>query len=599
MENPIDFGDTAWVLTCAALVLFMTPGLAIFYAGMVTARNTLVMLQQNFIAIGVISLTWVLLGFSLAYSDDAGAGIIGDWALFGLRDIGVPPAPNDHLVAPGITIPTLAFVTYQMMFAIITPALATGAVAGRLRFAGWALFLAVWSLAVYPVIVHWIWHPNGWLADFGAQDWAGGLVVHTTAGAAAAALLLVLGRRVNWPKTNVLPASLPLTILGAGILWFGWFGFNGGDGLQADGIAAQAVLNTQVAGAAGMLAWLLVERLAEGHATVLGGVSGAVAGLATITPCAGYVSTLSSIAIGIIAGLVCHTATRLKFLLRYDDALDVIAVHFVGGALGTLLLGFFGESTINPLGRDGVFFGGGGRLLGAQAAALASVAAYAFVVSWVLAVLVQKTIGLRAARADEQDLDRVQQGLSAYHLGTVHNLPGAGGSRTAPSSRRARRNRPPLATPVRHSAKVVIGYVDAAHVRVDELTDALRRVGAISIAVSESHLHTGRPRIEMFRGYQRNVELTEQLRVEILTPEERIPEVMTVLEKHDPAPIPAFIQSPEIRSLGTHAEAREISKSTDQYGSTGHHEPGADLSSPPPVNGPDTPGRPPETPPDA
>ena len=274
LASTIDSGDTTWVLTCAALVLFMTPGLAFFYAGMVRGRNALVMLQQNFIPLGVISLTWVVLGYTLAFGNDLGGGLIGDLGTLGLGNLQDAPPPGLHVVSTGVAIPALAFVAYQMMFAVITPALATGAVADRMKFAGWVVFLAVWSVIVYAPITHWLWAPAGWLTQHGAQDWAGGMVVHASAGAAALALLVVLGRRRAWPDHAPLPHSIPLVIIGAGILWFGWFGFNAGDGLKADGVAAQALLNTHVAAAAAMLVWLLLEHLQEGHPTVLGASPG-------------------------------------------------------------------------------------------------------------------------------------------------------------------------------------------------------------------------------------------------------------------------------------------------------------------------------------
>ncbi|KYH42895.1 ammonium transporter [Branchiibius sp. NY16-3462-2] len=411
----VNSGDTAWLLICAALVLFMVPGLALFYAGMVGTRNVLVMLQQNVIPLALISLTWVVVGYSLAFGNDTGKGIISDLGLFGLRNLDQAPAPNLHVVVPGIAVPTLAFVAYQMMFAIITPALATGAVASRLKALGWAVFLVLWSILVYPPIAHWLWAPAGWLTTRGAQDWAGGMVVHAAAGAAALALLLVLGRRQVWPGRAPLPHSIPMVVLGAGILWFGWFGFNAGDGLRADGIAAQALINSQVAAAAAMLVWLLVERSTDGHATVLGGVTGAIAGLATVTPAAGYVSTFSAVAIGALAGIVCHLALHLKKIFKYDDALDVIAVHFVGGILGTILVGFFGEKAINAIGADGLFFGGGFGLLGNQLLALVAVIAFSFVATWLIAMAIEKTIGLRVDPDDEAHLDATQQGMSAYH----------------------------------------------------------------------------------------------------------------------------------------------------------------------------------------
>ena len=325
----INAGDTVWVLTSTGLVLFMVPGLALFYGGMVSSRNVLVMLQQNIFPLGLISLLWVLIGYSLAFGRDAGGGVIGNLDLFGLRDLG-----HLHHVAPGVAIPTLAFVAYMMMFAIITPALITGATANRLKFAGYAVVIGLWSVIVYAPVAHWLWSPSGWLAKRGAEDWAGGLVVHASAGSAVLALLLVIGHRRRWPNAATPPHAVPLVVLGAGILWFGWFGFNAADGLQANGVAAQALMNTQVAAAAAMLVWLLVDHFTDGHATVLGAVTGAVAGLATITPCAGYVDTYSAIIIGGLAGLICHLALRLKVFLHLDDALDVIAVHFIGGVFG-------------------------------------------------------------------------------------------------------------------------------------------------------------------------------------------------------------------------------------------------------------------------
>src|SRR5271170_591079 len=374
----VNAGDTAWILISAGLVLFMVPGLALFYGGMVSSRNVLVMLKQNIFPMGLITLLWVLVGYSLAFGRDAGAGIIGNLDQFGLRDLDHAPLPALHHVTPGINIPTLAFVGYMMMFAIITPALVTGATANRLKFAGYAVVIGLWSVIVYAPVAHWLWSPSGWLTTRGAQDWAGGLVVHASAGAAVLALLLVIGRRRRWPNASTPPHSIPLVVLGAGILWFGWFGFNAADGLQANGVAAQALINTQAAAAAAMLVWLLMERFTESHASVLGAVTGAVAGLATITPCAGYVPTWSAILIGVLAGLLCHLALKLKIFLRLDDALDVIAVHFIGGVLGALLVGFFGDHAINSIGADGIFYGGGVTLLGHQALAIAVVVAFSF-----------------------------------------------------------------------------------------------------------------------------------------------------------------------------------------------------------------------------
>jgi ammonium transporter len=412
---PINGADTGWVLVCAALVLFMTPGLALFYGGTVRSSTVLVMLQQNIVPLGIVSLTWVVVGYSLAFgtpSDDK--GFFGSFQQFLLGNLDTAPTPARHVVNQGADIPTLAFVAYQMMFAIITPALITGATADRLRLGGWAIFLTAWSILVYPIVAHWLFNPSGWLAVMGAQDWAGGIVVHACAGAAALAVMYVIGRRKDWPDASETRHSIPLVIIGAGILWFGWFGFNAGDGLGVNDVTAQALLNTHVAAAAGMLAWLAIEWRREGHPTVLGAVTGAVAGLATITPCAGFVDSGPALLIGLIAGAVCPFAIKLKFRFRYDDALDVIAVHFLGGILGSLLLGVFGSSAVNADGRDGLLYGGGATLLTNQVIALAVVIAFSFVATYIIATVIQRTVGLRTDPADEARLDEVQQGATAY-----------------------------------------------------------------------------------------------------------------------------------------------------------------------------------------
>lgn len=412
----INGADTAWVLICAALVLFMTPGLALFYAGTVRTRNVLVMLQQNVIALGVVSLIWVTIGYSLAFGTDAIGGFVGGIQQLFLGNLDLAPAPARHVVNQGVAIPTVAFATYQMMFAIITPALLLGATADRLKFAGWVALLAVWSILVYPLVAHWLFNPTGWLFTMGAQDWAGGIVVHASAGSAALAVMAVVGRRQGWPKPGGSAHSIPLTIIGFGILWFGWFGFNAGDGLAVNEVTAQAMLNTHIAAAAGMLAWLFIEWRREGHATVLGAATGAVAGLATITPCAGFVGAGPAMIIGLLAGAICPFIIQIKFRLRFDDALDVIAVHFAGGILGSLLLGFFGSNAINTNGADGLFYGGGLTLLSHQVVALVAVIAFSFIATWVIASVVQRTIGLRVESADEDHLDDVQQGVPAYQL---------------------------------------------------------------------------------------------------------------------------------------------------------------------------------------
>ncbi|TMK84015.1 MAG: ammonium transporter, partial [Actinobacteria bacterium] len=304
----IDAGDTAWVLAAAALVLFMTPGLAFFYGGMVRGKNVLGMLMQNVFCMGLVSVLWAFVAFSLAFGKDHG-GVIGGFDLVGLKGLFSGTVPG----LQALTVPALAFVAFQMMFAIITPALITGATADRMRFGGWLLFLALWSIFVYAPVAHWVFSPNGWLFKRGALDFAGGTVVHINAGIAALAAVLVIGRRQGWPREAMPPHNLPFTLLGMGILWFGWFGFNAGSALAANRTAVQAFMNTHLAAAAAMLGWLLVERIKDGKATTLGAASGAVAGLVAITPCSGFVGGTSPIWIGFIAGVVCFLAIQLKF----------------------------------------------------------------------------------------------------------------------------------------------------------------------------------------------------------------------------------------------------------------------------------------------
>lgn len=408
---PLDTGDTAWVLIAAGLVLFMTPGLALFYGGMVRSKNVLSMLLQNVVCMGLVTVLWVAFGFSAAFDGDLGGGLLGRFGLAGLRGLQTVPGLES------LTIPAMAFVAFQMMFAVITPALITGAIADRVRFGAWVLFTALWLTFVYVPVAHWAFSPSGWLVKLGAFDFAGGVVIHINAGIAALAVVLVLGRRAGWPKEAMPPHNLPLTLIGTGILWFGWFGFNAGSALAANGIAAQALVNTHVAAGAAMLTWLLTEKVRDGHATTLGGASGAVAGLVAITPCAGFVSVMPAIVIGGIAGVVCYLAIMLKTRLGYDDALDVVAVHLVGGIIGSVLLGVFAESAVNPAIPDGLLFGGA-SLLGKQVVAVVAVLAFSFVVTLVLAKIVDLTMGLRVNEADEQiGLDTSQHAESAYNLG--------------------------------------------------------------------------------------------------------------------------------------------------------------------------------------
>ena len=409
----IDQGATAWVLISIALVAFMTPGLAFFYGGMVRATNVLGMLMQNIFAMGLISVIWATVGFSLAFG---GTGkYIGNLDFALMKDLATIESLPGYTGDFALVIPVLAFFAFQMMFAVITPALITGATADRLKFSAYAILIAVWAIVVYPTVARWVFSPNGWLFQRGALDFAGGAVVHINAGAAALAVILVLGNRKGWPREAMPPHNLPFTVLGTGILWFGWFGFNAGSALAANGLASQALVNTHLAAASAMLAWLLVEKLRAGHATTLGAASGAVAGLVAITPCAGFVGGMAPIFIGLIAGAVCYLALTLKTRFKFDDSLDVIAVHLVGGILGALLLGFFSDTKVNSLGFDGVLFGGGSKLLVNQLIAIGATFAFSFIVTWVVAKILDATIGLRVSAEDELvGLDQSQHAESAY-----------------------------------------------------------------------------------------------------------------------------------------------------------------------------------------
>jgi Amt family ammonium transporter len=411
----INPGDTAWVLGAAALVMFMTPGLALFYGGMVRAKNVLGMLMQNFFCLGLISVVWAALTYSLAFSGDN--KWIGNLDLAWLRD-----AASTSPTGFQLSIPPLVFLAFQLMFAIITPALITGAIADRMRFSAWVWFIGLWAILVYAPVAHWVFSPAGWLFKRGALDFAGGTVVHINAGIAALAAVLLLGKRRGWPGHPMPPHALPFTLIGAGILWFGWFGFNAGSALKGDGIAAQALVNTHMAAAAAMLSWLAVERLRTGHATTLGAASGLVAGLVAITPCAGFVGGMAPIYIGLIAGGVCALAVSLKFKFGYDDSLDVVGVHLVGGLVGSLLLGFFADATINPAGADGVFLGGGFGLFGEQVLAVVATMVWSFAVTLGIVFVLSKVLpgGIRVSEEDEDTgLDLSQHSETGYALERV------------------------------------------------------------------------------------------------------------------------------------------------------------------------------------
>jgi Amt family ammonium transporter len=413
MAAEFSAGDTAWIMISAALVLLMVPGLALFYGGMVRVKSALNMLMMSFTCIAVVTAIWVLYGYSLAFGPDAAGGLIGTLTHAGMAGIG----PHDLTGS----IPTIVFAGFQLMFAIITAALLSGAIADRARFAGWLVFVAVWVTVVYVPIAHWVFTPDGWIAsNLHILDLAGGTVVEINSGASGLALALVIGPRIGFRSEAMRPHSVPLVMLGAGLLWFGWFGFNAGSALTAGGVAGMAFFNTQVAGAAAVAGWLIVERRRDGKATTLGAASGAVAGLVAITPACGSVNPLGAMAVGAIAGVVCCYAVGLKFRFGYDDSLDVAGVHGVGGMVGTLLIGLLATATVTG-DANGLLFGGGLGLLGRQALAALAVAAWAFGVTWLVATIVDRTIGLRVHRAAElAGLDLTVHGESAYDLGIAH-----------------------------------------------------------------------------------------------------------------------------------------------------------------------------------
>ncbi len=386
----INSGDTAWMLTSTALVLLMTPGLAFFYGGMVRSKNMLAMLMMNIAAMGVITIVWIVAGASLAFS---GAGkFVGDLNLAGLMDVGL-----GNEVFSAYPIPDTVFLMFQLMFAIITPALIAGAVAERMKFTAWVVFLVLWSLLVYSPMAHWVWGGGFIATQVKAVDFAGGLVVHINAGAAALALVLVLGPRVGWGKQIIRPHSLPLTILGAGMLWFGWFGFNSGSALGSNGLAGQAFMTTHVAAAVAATAWMLAEAMTHGKPTTLGFASGAVAGLVAITPAAGFVNLMGAVIIGLAAGLICFFALRLKTMFKFDDSLDVIAVHLVGGILGALLLGILADADVNPLATGGM------EQFTRQAISVAIAFTYSFVVTFIIAKVLDMVMGIRVTETEERE----------------------------------------------------------------------------------------------------------------------------------------------------------------------------------------------------
>ncbi|WP_433218347.1 ammonium transporter [Microtetraspora malaysiensis] len=415
--DKIDTGTTAWMITATALVLLMTPGLAFFYGGMTRAKSVLNMMMMSFVSIITVSIAWVLYGYSLAFTS-GGDGVVGK-LVGGLDALGLQSIIDTATKAEG-GMPSMVFSAFQMTFAIITVALISGAIADRAKFGAWVLFSVVWATLVYFPVAHWVWG-GGWLAGLGIEDFAGGTVVHVNAGAAGLALALVLGKRAGWRKDPMRPHNLTLVLLGVGLLWFGWFGFNAGSELAVDGTAGLAFMNTQVAAAAAAGAWILVEKLRDGHSTTLGVASGAVAGLVAITPACGFVDPWAAVLLGAVAGAACAYAVGLKYRLGFDDSLDVVGVHLVGGAIGAVALGFIARYPFADGQEKGLLYGGPLAQLGVQALGPVVVGLYSFAMAWIIGKIIDKTMGFRIDREEEvTGIDITTHAETGYDLGTVH-----------------------------------------------------------------------------------------------------------------------------------------------------------------------------------
>ena len=405
----MDTGDTAFILVSAAMVLLMTPGLALFYGGMVRKKNVLSTFMHSWIVIGLISLQWILVGYSLAFGPDQ-HGLIGGLNWLGLNGVGADP--NADYAA---TIPAIVFMAFQMMFAVITPALISGSIAERMRFPAFIVFMVLWATFVYDPVAHWVWGVGGFLRTLGALDFAGGNVVHISSGYSALIAALVLGKRKGLGKESMAPHHLPMTVLGAGLLWFGWFGFNAGSALGANGLAGMVFVNTNTSAAAAAIAWALVERIHKGKSTLLGVASGAIAGLVAITPACGFVTPLSSIFIGLVGGMVCYFAISvLKAKFGYDDALDAFGCHGIGGTWGALATGIFATKTINPAGADGLFYGNA-SLLGIQAMSVLITVAFSVIATFIILKVISLVMKLRVSEEQEATgLDLSLHGEAAY-----------------------------------------------------------------------------------------------------------------------------------------------------------------------------------------
>ncbi len=408
--------DNAWVLVSSALVLLMTPGLAMFYGGLTRSKNVLSTMMHSFFIMGLASIIWLFYGFSLAFAPDSLGGLLGGLDYLGLRGIGSELFPDLVDSSKTMTIPGSTFMIFQCMFAIITPALITGAFAERMKFSSFMLFILLWLTLVYCPVAHWVWGPGGWLSGIGAMDFAGGTVVHVNAGAAALACCLMIGKRKGYGTTPMIPHNLTLTLLGAGLLWFGWFGFNAGSALAASEGAAMAFVVTHMATAAAALAWVFTEWMVSGKPTTLGVASGAVAGLVAITPASGFVGPISAVFIGIGAGVVCYLAVLAKGPLGYDDSFDVVGVHGVGGAWGALATGLFASKAVNAAGSDGLFFGNAGQLW-PQIVAIVVTMIFSFVVSLVILAIIKAIVGLRVTEEEEMaGVDTACHGETGYNL---------------------------------------------------------------------------------------------------------------------------------------------------------------------------------------
>jgi ammonium transporter, Amt family len=405
----VDPGDTAWVLASAALVMLMTPALGLFYGGMVRQKNVLATIMHSFFLIALISVQWMIFGYSIAFGPDRG-GLIGSLSWVGLRGVGL--TPNHDYAA---TIPHQAFMVYQAMFAVITPALISGAFAERIKFRSYVIFTLLWSTLVYCPVAHWVWAPGGWLRSMGVLDFAGGIVVHISSGIAALACAILIGRRQGFGRDDFMPHNVTMTVLGAGLLWFGWFGFNAGSALGAGGLATSAFVATNAAAATGTLSWALIESFHRGKPTALGAATGAVAGLAAVTPGSGFVGPMAAMVIGTVASGICYCAILMKNKFSYDDSLDVFGVHGVGGVWGVLAVGLFASKLVNPAGNNGLFFGNP-ALFGKQLIAVAAVGGYSFIVTAILFKLIGAVSPMRVSKDDEDlGLDLTQHGEFGYH----------------------------------------------------------------------------------------------------------------------------------------------------------------------------------------